>query len=160
MNCFEMLWDKFFMFVGQSLENLDAGNHSLVLFILVNFHLLQRGSERGRLYYQKYIVLSFAFYRRGSLSSEKEGKFSERPTLSEGSYLDIINLNDYLTSVNDEKTVSGITLSEHIITLFGFSKDHWFGYFLDFLVFEGGKKLMLRETFECKLDLLLFQFVS
>lgn len=112
------------MFVGQSLENLDAGNHSLVLFILVNFHLLQRGSERGRLYYQKYIVLSFAFYRRGSLSSEKEGKFSERPTLSEGSYLDIINLNDYLTSVNDEKTVSGITLSEHIITLFGFSKDH------------------------------------
>ncbi len=71
----------------------------------------------------------------------------------------IIDLNIDLTSINDEKTVSGITLSKYIITFFSFSKDHWFGDLLDFLIFKGGEKLVFRETFKSKLYLLFLQII-
>lgn len=70
-----------------------------------------------------------------------------------------INLYIDLARINDEKTISWVSLVEYVLVLFDLGQDHRVGDLLDFLIFEGGKELMFRKAFEGKLDLLFLKFI-
>ena len=55
------------MFIGQTLEDLNVGDHFFVLFELIDFHFFQRLSEGSRFDNEEYIIFALTLYRRGSL---------------------------------------------------------------------------------------------
>ena len=73
--------------------------------------------------------------------------------------MNFINLDINLAGINDEKTISWVSLVEDVLVLFGFGQDHRFGDLLELLIFESGEELVFRKAFEGKLDFLFLKFI-
>lgn len=71
----------------------------------------------------------------------------------------IIDFHIDFTRINDEKAVSRISLKKDILSFLCLCKNHWFGNFLNLLIFESGEELMLRKVFWGKFDLLFLKFI-